>query len=291
MRILPYFLSLFSLFIFYHDGQAQVVAVSVQKTPVDYPFGQNKMVGKYYQVRGFRMYVEEYGNGSPVLMIHGNGGSIQSFNQQIPFFSRNFRVIVADSRAQGLSNDSRDTLSYEMMADDYAALLSQMKIDSAQVIGWSDGGIIGLLLAIRNPEKVKKLVVSGANLSPDTTAVNDDVLQLVRPDYQRLVENKNKSAAEANSQKLLRLLLEEPHIELKALHQISCPTLVIGGDHDIVKKSHLVLIAEHISKSYLWIVPGAGHSIPLAFRDVFNANVSDFLNQNYRVISGDKRFN
>lgn len=291
MRILRHLLSLISLFFLCDNSNAQVAAVSVQKVQINYPFGQNKLVGKYYQIRGFHMYVEEYGNGIPILMIHGNGGSIQSFNHQIPFFSKNFRVIVADSRAQGLSNDLRDTLSYEMMADDYATLLSQMKIDSAHVIGWSDGGIIGMLLAIRNPDKVKKLVISGANLSPDSSAVNDDVLRLVRPDYQKLVENKHKSAAESNSQKLLRLLLEEPHIELDALHRISCPTLVIGGDHDIVKKSHLVLIAEHIPKSYLWIVPGSGHSVPVVFRDVFNVNVSDFLNHNYRVINGDKRFN
>src|SRR5678810_518873 len=114
-------------------------------------YGKNKDVGKYYDIRGFKMYVEVYGQGKPLLFIHGNGGSINNFTKQIPYFAQNYKVIIADSRAQGKSTDSADSLSYEMMADDYAALLDVMKIDSAYVVGWSDGGINGLLMAIRHP--------------------------------------------------------------------------------------------------------------------------------------------
>src|SRR5882762_7148064 len=102
------------------------------------------------------MYCEVYGSGAPMLIIHGNGGSINNFVMQIPYFSKKYKVILADSRAQGKSVDNTDSLSYEMMADDYAALLTALHIDSANVIGWSDGGIEGLLLAIRHPEKVRK---------------------------------------------------------------------------------------------------------------------------------------
>ena len=100
-------------------------------------YGNNKEAGKYYDIRGFRMYAETYGNGEPLLIIHGNGGSINNFIYQIPYFSQHYKVIVADSRAQGKSIDLRDSLTYEMMADDYAALLTEMKIDSAYVIGVS----------------------------------------------------------------------------------------------------------------------------------------------------------
>ncbi|HEY6955839.1 MAG TPA: alpha/beta hydrolase, partial [Flavisolibacter sp.] len=134
----------------------------LMKNTTGIPYGSNKAAGKYYDIRGFKMYAETYGSGNPLLIIHGNGGSISNFVNQIPFFSKKYKVIVADSRAQGNSKDPSDSLSYEMMADDYAALLDQMKIDSAYVIGWSDGGINGLLLAIRHPEKVKKLAVTGA---------------------------------------------------------------------------------------------------------------------------------
>ena len=128
------------------------------------PYGHNKLAGKYYDLRGFKMYAETYGQGAPLLIIHGNGGSINNFVYQIPYFSKKYKVIVADSRAQGNSADSGDSLTYEMMADDYAALLDAMKLDSVYVIGWSDGGINALLLAIRHPEKVKKLASTGAKL-------------------------------------------------------------------------------------------------------------------------------
>src|SRR5436190_14852832 len=154
------------------------------------PYGHNQAAGKYYDIRGFKMYCEVYGEGQPLLIVHGNGGSINNFIYQIPYFSKKYKVIIADSRAQGKSTDKGDSLSYEMMADDYAALLDAMKIDSADVIGWSDGGINGLLLAIRHPEKVKKLATTGANLTPDTSAVNQDVINLIMPSY---TARKNKT--------------------------------------------------------------------------------------------------
>src|ERR1700748_3790650 len=159
-------------------------------------YGNNKDAGKYYDIRGFKMYCETYGEGQPVLIIHGNGGSINNFVYQIPYFSQKYKVVIADSRAQGKSKDDGDSLSYEMMADDYAALLTAMKIDSANVIGWSDGGINGLLLAIRHPEKVKKLAVTGANLTPDTSAVNQDVIDLINPAYTGLKNKASKTAPE-----------------------------------------------------------------------------------------------
>ncbi|MGZ3951839.1 MAG: alpha/beta fold hydrolase, partial [Flavisolibacter sp.] len=103
------------------------------KNTTGIPYGSNKAAGKYYDIRGFKMYAETYGAGQPLLIIHGNGGSISNFVNQIPYFSKKYKVIVADSRAQGNSKDAADSLSYEMMADDYASLLDQMKIDSAYV--------------------------------------------------------------------------------------------------------------------------------------------------------------
>ena len=134
-------------------------------------FGNNAQVGKYADIRGFKMYYEVYGTGKPLLFIHGNGGSIENFNNQVPYFAKNYKVILADSRAQGKSTDTSDSLSYEMMADDFNELLNQLHVDSCYVVGWSDGGIDGLLLAMRHPEKVKKLAITGANLWPDTTAI------------------------------------------------------------------------------------------------------------------------
>src|SRR5262245_8306037 len=206
--------------------------------PTGIPYGNNRAAGKFYDIRGFKMYAEVYGQGKPVLIIHGNSGSINNFIYQIPYFSKKYKVIVADSRAQGNSADTGDSLSYEMMADDYAALLSAMKIDSANVIGWSDGGINGLLLAIRHPEKVKKLAITGANLVPDTTAVPQKIWDMVMPTYTEIKNKSNRTQQENAGFKLLRLLVEQPHIPSTDLNKINCPTLVIGGDHDVIKEEH-----------------------------------------------------
>src|SRR5258706_2313448 len=213
------------------------------KDPKAVVYGKNKDVGKYYDIRGFKMYVEVYGQGQPLLIIHGNGGSINNFIYQIPYFSKKYKVIVADSRAQGRSTDKGDSLSYEMMADDYAALLDAMKVDSADVIGWSDGGINALLLAIRHPEKVKKLAATGANLWPDTTAVPQEIINMVLPQYTSLRNKPNKNYKEENSLKLGRLLLEAPHITLTSLQTIECPSFIIGGDHDVIQPEHTMVIS------------------------------------------------
>lgn len=268
------------------------IAEEFQKSMADPKtlYGKNKAAGKYYDIRGIRMYCEVYGEGQPLLIIHGNGGSINNFIYQIPYFSKKYKVIIADSRSQGKTADNNDSLTYEIMADDYAALLDAMKIDSAYVIGWSDGGINGLLLAIRHPEKVKKLAVTGANLVPDTTAVPQQIWDMVMPALTELKNKTNKNAAEKNSLKLFRLLAEQPHIPLTDLHKISCPVLVIGGDHDVIKEEHTMLIYKNIPRAYLWILPGSGHSTPVVYKDDFNNIVDRFFSNPYRTIDGEGRF-
>jgi len=257
---------------------------------IHFPYGHNAAAGKFYNIRGFKMYCEIYGQGEPLLIIHGNGGSINNFIYQIPYFSQHYKVIIADSRNQGRSADPGDSLTYEMMADDYAGLLDALKIDSANVIGWSDGGIEGLLLAIRHPEKVKKLAVTGANLVPDTTAVPQSIWNMVTPSYKMLKSKKNKTAEELTGYKLLRLLVEQPHIPLSDLNTIKCPTLVIGGDHDVIKEEHTMLIYKNIPRAYLWILPASGHSTPIVYKDDFNRTVDRFFNTAYRTIDGEGRF-
>lgn len=239
-------------------------------------FGRNGATGNYINVRGIEMYYEIYGKGEPLLMIHGNGGSISSFMYQIPFFSKNYKVIAVDSRAQGKSVDTQDSLSFEMMADDFNTLLDNLHIDSCYVLGWSDGGINGLLLAIRHPEKVKKLAVTGANLWPDSTAI-------IATDYKwwmNYYDTLGKMPQTADiikTRKLVKLDCFEPHITREQLQQIHCPALVIGGDHDIILTEHTVYIAQSIPNAYLWILPNSSHSTLIDYKDLFNKTVDDFF--------------
>lgn len=252
-------------------------------------YGSNEKVGKYIKTRGLKIYFETYGEGEPLLIIHPNGGSIKSFLYQIPYFSKTYKVILADSRAQGKSEDNGDSLSYEMMADDLNALLDSLHIDSCYVIGWSDGGINGLLLAMRHPDKVKKLAVSGANLWADTTAVDPFIFQrtMVQKDS---VDKLPRTPENINRQKLMRLLANEPNIPIEQLQMIKCPTLVIGGDHDVLRPKHTLLIAEGIPNSYLWVIPNSGHATPIYHKNIFNDGVSNFFKTPYRKIEGLARF-
>lgn len=258
--------------------------------PKAVPYGNNPAAGKFYDIRGFKMYCEIYGSGEPLLIIHGNGGSINNFIYQIPYFAKNYKVIIADSRSQGKSADAGDSLTYEMMADDYAALLDALSIDSANVIGWSDGGINGLLLAMRHPQKVKKLAITGANLAPDTTAVPQEIWDMVRPSLTALKAKSTLTPQEKTGYKLLRLLCEQPHIQPTSLNKISCPSLVIGGDHDVIKEEHTFLIYKNIPKAYLWILPASGHSTPIIYADDFNKVVERFFKNRFVKIEGQGRF-
>lgn len=248
-------------------------------------YGQNAKVGKYADIRGFRMYYEVYGTGKPLLFIHGNGGSISNFNLQIPYFAKNYKVIVADSRAQGKSNDPGDSLTYEMMADDFNALLNKLKVDSCYVIGWSDGGINGLFLAMRHPEKVKKLAITGTNLWPDTTALEPDIFRWIVSSNDSLAKVPQEPAVKAQK-KLLNLMVIHPHISPADLKKVKCPTLVIGGDNDVILPSHTLTIAEAIPKSYLWILPNSGHSTLIRYKAQFNQVVGDFFKKPYRKAKG-----
>ena len=264
---------------------------SAQSSPFDTSlYGRNEKAGKYADIRGIKMYYETYGEGEPLLIIHGNGGSINNFLYQIPYFSQYYKVIIADSRAQGKTKDSGDSLSYEMMTDDLAALLDKLGLDSCHVIGWSDGGINGLLLAMHYPKKVKKLAITGANLWPDSTAVDLFAYKWAM-NMNKTMDKKEQTAEVKASKKLFRLLSYEPHIALADLKMVKCPTLVMGGDHDVILTEHTMLIAKNISKSYLWIVPNSGHSVPINYKASFNKTVHDFFKEPYRKIAGFGLFN
>jgi pimeloyl-ACP methyl ester carboxylesterase len=265
--------------------------VSAQFSSIDTTkIGDNEKVGRYVKIRGFTMYYEIYGSGQPLLLVHDNGGSISNFVYQAPYFSRNYKVIVADSRAQGKSVDTGDSLSYEMMADDLNSLLDTLHLDSCYVIGWGDGGIDGLLLTMRHPDKVKKLAITGAKLSPDTSAVDPAAYNWAIK-YSESFEKLKQTPEIRNNRKVAHLLVDGPHITTDQLKRIKCPALVIGGDHDVVLSKHTLLIAASIPRSYLWIIPGSGHSTPIYEKDRFNEVVNNFFKTPYKKIEGLNRFN
>ncbi|HEY3854215.1 MAG TPA: alpha/beta hydrolase [Verrucomicrobiae bacterium] len=249
------------------------VSFAQEKTP----FGDNPAAGKFYDINGFKMYCEIYGSGKPVLMIHGNGGSIAAFSHTIPYFDSKYQVIATDSRAHGKSRDTGPTLTFEMMADDEAALLDALHIKSAYVIGWSDGGIVALLLAMRHPDKVIKLAATGANVQPDASAFTGTFWNDEKKNYEANKDKVLKTDKERNDWKLFMLDWDQPNIPFSALGSIRCPSLIICGDHDMITIEHTVKIFQAIPKAALWVVPFSGHGTLVEHADDFNHKVDQFF--------------
>jgi pimeloyl-ACP methyl ester carboxylesterase len=257
----------------------QTIILSCQSQTKSIPYGHNPTAGKYYNIRGIKMYCEVYGKGKPVLLIHGNGGSIEAFDKTIPYFAKKYKVIAVDSRAHGKSTDSRDSLSFEMMADDFNVLLDSMHIKKTYVIGWSDGGINALVLAMRHPEKVIKLASTGANLWPDSTALIPSLWKDMQKQYSEQKNKKRTTAKEKNDWKIFLLDYFQPNIPLSALKAITCPSLIICGDHDLIPVEHTVLIYKNITKAFLWVLPNSGHATLRLYPEEFNKKVDAFFTQ------------
>lgn len=240
-------------------------------------YGNNAKSGRYIAVNGIKLYIEQYGEGEPVLLLHGNGQSIADFSKQIPDLAKQYRVIAVDTRAHGKSGDSdNEKLSYDLFAEDLKILLDSLHIPKAHIVGWSDGGNTGLTMAIKYPEYVNKLMIMGANLNPTSEAVERSMLETVAKDLKKL--SVRKDAESKRVTKLLAMLLSAPNISTANLHQIQAKTLVMAGEKDIIKPSHTKLIAENIKDAKLLIFDHATHLAPTEIPNIFNQAVLQFLN-------------
>lgn len=254
---------------------AQAPAGMANATAVGY--GDNPAAGGTFTHDGISLYYEVYGVGDPLLLVHGNGGNIGSLAAQIGYFREHYRVIAMDSRDHGRSGDSPDNLTYEKMADDLAALLDHLNSGPVYVLGWSDGATEALLLALRHPAKVRKVAAMAANLNSSEDAVRPEVIALLKSALAAAPAADKDTPAGRRRLKVRSLILDEPHIPLEALDAIIAPTLVMAGDHDIVRDEHTVGIFQHIPNSQLAIFPDATHMIPYDDPALFNATVDRFL--------------
>ncbi len=248
--------------------------------PEPIPYGSNPQAGHHADVNSIKMYYETYGSGDPLLVIHGNGQGIADMHFQIAHFARNYQVIVADSRGHGKSGLGTDKLTYIQMMEDYDALLEKLSITGANVVGWSDGGILALLLAIHHPDKVNKMALMGANLRPDGTAVHSWASELLQPmsaTVDEMISNKDTTQDWSLVRQHLDLLMTQPNIPLESLHEIKAPVLVMAGDKDIIRIEHSLEIFENLPQAHLAILPGQTHWAPATHPNGFNALVEKFF--------------
>lgn len=230
-------------------------------------YGKDKN-GKYVSIRDAKIYYEEYGKGDPLILLHGNGGSIADFYQQIPYLSRYFRVIAVDTRAQGRSTDlSTQAYSYEQFASDLFQLTEALQLKRINILGWSDGGNTGLIFTHQHPQLVNKLVTIGANLNPK--GVKEDLLAMFR----KQISNNDKDT------RLIKLMLEEPNISPEQLNHITQKVLIVAGSEDVILEEHTRSIAAMIKNSQLRILPNTTHYLPFEQPEELNRMVLEFLRE------------
>lgn len=196
-------------------------------------------------VNNINLYYEIYGKGTPVILVHGNGETHQIFDVLINKLKNNYTVYAVDSRCHGKS-EKTEKISYDLMAEDMICFIKKLKINKPIFYGFSDGGIIGLLIAINEPKLLSKLIVSGANLNPNGIS---KVILILSKIFYFVTRNK-----------LVRMMVKEPNISIKDLEKINIPTYVLAGEKDVIKEDHTRLIAENIKNSTLEIVPKENHS-------------------------------
>ena len=239
--------------------------------------GANNEKGNYAEINGVKIYYEVYGEGDPLVLLHGAGQSIGGFINQIDEFSESFKVIAIDSRGRGNSTDNKDILTYVNQAKDVKDLLDVLKIESVNIVGWSDGGIIGLILAKDHPLKVKKLVAMGANIFPN--GLLDERLE----SHKKTLEEMKSNSTNPNSInfKLYNLLSNYPKMDYPDLKLIKSPTLIMAGDHDVIKDEHTIKMFQSIPNAHLAILPGTTHWFPSEDPKLFNKLVLDFLKEEF----------
>jgi len=237
--------------------------------------------GDHFNTGDVSIYYETYGAGPPVLVLHGGLGSHEGMSYQIRALAQSHFVVAPDSRGHGRSTDSDAPLSYSVMSDDMSKLLDHLRIDRVDVVGWSDGGIIGLDLAMRHPERIRRLVAISANYDvdgiPDGPDSDPDVpraplrYKLLAPDPAHWPVIYRKAVTMWHTQ---------PHYTLTDLGQIKASTLIMAGEFDIIKREHTAQLAKAIPGSREIIIPGATHTVPNDKPDIVNADILRFFDDN-----------
>ncbi|MCU1428774.1 MAG: putative hydrolase or acyltransferase [Actinomycetia bacterium] len=244
-------------------------------------------MGEYVDIGGVNTWYDEEGSGEPLVLLHGGLCTNETWAAQTPVFAERFRVVAPERRAHGHTADAEGPLTYGAMAEDTIGFLDKVVGGPAHLVGWSDGGIVGLMVAIARPDLVRKLVVIGANY--DTTGVApevDDMFANLAPDsdemamFRGLYEMHTPDGPEhwpVVLAKFVEMTQREPHIPVGELAHISAPTLVVVGDDDMVSLEHTAALFRAIPNSELAVVPRTSHAVVIEKPELVNRIVLDFI--------------
>jgi pimeloyl-ACP methyl ester carboxylesterase len=236
-------------------------------------------------VNGAKLYYAVFNEQGPdpVILLHGGMVSSEDWGFEVPRLSKTHRVIVIDSRGHGRSSMGNQPLSYDLMTADVVQLMDTIHLAKASVVGWSDGGIIGLLLAIQHPERINKLFTFGANYNhsgdkqePPDSAVSAKFMARAKVNYSKLSPTPDGFAILRKA--LGKLYSAEPDIDTNELKKIKAPTVIACGEYEqFYTRSNFESLAGLIPGAKLVVMPGVSHGAPIQDPDGFHAEVIKLL--------------
>jgi pimeloyl-ACP methyl ester carboxylesterase len=233
-------------------------------------------------VNGIKLWYGEYGHGAPVILVHGGLANANYWGLLVRALAPHYRVIVMDSRGHGRSTRDARPYGYDLMADDVVGLMDYLKIDKAALVGWSDGAIIGLDIALRHPGRLTKLFAFAANSDPSAVkdVEHDPVFSAfiarARKEYETL--SPTPKEYDAFLKQIEKMWDSEPHWNAQTLHTIKTPTWIVDADHDeAIKRDNTLFMADNIPGSGLLIQPQVSHFSSLQDPAQFNGDVLHFL--------------
>ena len=237
----------------------------------------------YAAVNGIKVYYTRTGHGSPVVLLHGGLSNADYWGHQVKALAAKHTVISIDSRGHGRSSRDDRPYGYDLMADDVVAVLDSLNIPRADIVGWSDGAIIGIDLALRHPDRIGKVFAFAANTQ--TEGVKDGVEK--NPTFAAFIERAGKEYAklsptpgeyDAFVEQISHMWASQPNWTDAQLQSIKTPILIADGDHDeAIKREHTEYMAATIPGAGLLILPNTSHFAFLQDPALFNAALLGFL--------------
>lgn len=222
------------------------------------------------------LHYNSYGNGEPLILLHGNGENSDYFVHQIDYFAASYHVFAVDTRGHGQSPRGTAPFTIRQFADDLQGLMQEHNLEKAIILGFSDGANIAMSFALNYPERVRALILNAGNLN--VWGLEASTRRKIVKRYIKAFFRSRNSEREKRILELQRLMIFDPNIHPKDLQAIRVPTLVIVGTEDLIKQEHTDLIAHSIPSAVKVLIPG-DHAIALKNPAAFNRAVDDFLSQ------------
>lgn len=238
----------------------------------------------YASINGVQIWYAIFGSGKPIILLHGALANSNYWGNQIPALAKKYTVITMDSRGQGRSSHNNEPYSYDLMASDVIGLMDFLKIKQAAIIGWSDGAIIGLNIAINHPKRISHLFAFGANSNPNgiydisNVTIFNTFLARAKIEYEQL----SPTPTEYNLllEKLQKMMTNQPNFSKQQLNSIQVPIWIVDGDHDEgIRREDTEFMAAQIPNAGLLLLPNVNHFAFIQDPKLFTDSALHFLAQ------------